>query len=143
MSRMQRNKCSFILVKRAAPVRRWTSRASLWRQANVLAAVAVSIHLAACDQPEASRAVEPAVDHALASRGPQNPALVAEGKTIFRFDTFGDQTFWTDTLRMHEVIRTSVSPNTALGVGLKVDAEALPPSVVAGIQDKSISLDAP
>ena len=26
-------------------------------------------------------------------------------------DTFGDETFWTDTLRMHEVIRTSVSPN--------------------------------
>ena len=140
---MQRNKRSFILVKRAAPVRRWMSRPSRWRQANVLAAVAVSIHLAACDQPEASRAVEPAVDHALASRGPQNPALVAEGKTIFRFDTFGDQTFWTDTLRMHEVIRTSVSPNTALGVGLKVDAEALPASVKAGIQNKTIDLDAP
>jgi len=133
---MQRSKCSFSLVKRAASVR-------CWRRANVLAAVAVSIHLAACDAPDASSAVEPAVDHALAAQGPQNPALVAEGKTIFRFDTFGDETFWTDTLRMHEVIRTSVSPNTALGVGLKVDAEALPPSVVAGIQDKSISLDAP
>jgi cytochrome c5 len=140
---MQRNKCSFILVKRTASARRWTHRGSLWRRVNVLAAMAVGIHLAACDAPDASRAVEPAVDHALAARGPQNPALVAEGKTIFRFDTFGDETFWTDTLRMHEVIRTSVSPNTALGVGLKVDAEALPPSVVAGIQNKTIDLDAP
>ena len=137
---MQRNKCSFILVKRAAPVCRWTSRRSLRRPTNVLAVVAVSIHLAACNEPDASRAVDPAVDHALAA---QNPALVAEGKTIFRFDTFGDETFWTDTLRMHEVIRTSVSPNVALQVGLKVDADALPSSVKAGIQNKTIDLDAP
>src|SRR5437763_1165636 len=33
-----------------------------------------------------------------------DPALIARGKDIFRFDTFGDETFWTDTLRMHEVI---------------------------------------
>src|SRR5215218_10213796 len=99
MSHMQRNKCSFILVKRAAPVRCCTSRRSLRRRVSVLAAVAVGINLAACDQPDASRAVEPAIDHALAAQGPQNPALVAEGKTIFRFDTFGDETFWTDTLR--------------------------------------------
>ncbi len=70
-------------------------------------------------------------------------ALVEQGKQIFRFDTFGDETFWTDTLRMHEVIRTAVDPATALSVGLKVDAEALPPPVVAGIQDGSISLTSP
>ena len=33
---------------------------------------------------------------------PQPPQL--DGRQIFRFDTFGDQTFWTDTLRMHEVM---------------------------------------
>ncbi len=27
-----------------------------------------------------------------------------EGQQIFRFDTFGNEVFWTDTLRMHEVI---------------------------------------
>jgi mono/diheme cytochrome c family protein len=69
-------------------------------------------------------------------------ADVAQGKQIFRFDTFGDETKWTDTLRMHEVIAT-VPPTTALAVGLKVDAEALPTSVVAGIQDGSISLTDP
>ena len=74
---------------------------------------------------------------------PMSPAMIAQGKTIFRFDTFGDETFWTDTLRMHEVIRSAVDPVTALSVGLKVDAEALPPEVVAGILDKSIPLDDP
>ena len=75
--------------------------------------------------------------------GPDKAALVAQGKDIFRFDTFGDETQWTDTLRLHEVIRTSVDPTTALSVGLKVDAKALPPTVVQGIQNKTISLTDP
>ena len=66
--------------------------------------------------------------------------FLAEGQKIFRYDTFGDETQWTDTLRMNEVIQAAVDPTTALAVGLKVDAEALPASVVAGIQDGSISL---
>ena len=52
--------------------------------------------------------------------------VIARGKQIFRFDTFGDETQWSDALRMHEVIRTAVDPKTALSVGLKVDSEALP-----------------
>ncbi|HZN48954.1 MAG TPA: hypothetical protein VFB71_15125, partial [Ramlibacter sp.] len=44
------------------------------------------------------------------------------GQQIFRHDTFGDEIFWSDVLRMHEVIEQAVSPNTALLVGLKVDA---------------------
>jgi len=50
----------------------------------------------------------------------------ADGQSIFRFDTFGDEQFWTDTLQLHTVIQSSVSPIVALGVGLKVDAAALP-----------------
>ena len=68
---------------------------------------------------------------------------VEEGKAIFRFDTFGDETQWSDTLRMHEVIRTSVDPTTALSVGLKVDAEALPPEVVEGIKSGAVDLKSP
>lgn len=73
----------------------------------------------------------------------EQAALVAEGKKIFRFDTFGDEAHWTGTLRIHEVISTAVSPAAALAVGLKVDAEALPPSVVKGIQDGSVDLASP
>src|SRR4029079_16271406 len=65
-----------------------------------------------------------------------------QGKDVFRSDTFGDETFWTDTLMMNQVIQT-VDPMTALSVGLKVDAEALPAAVVAGVQDGSISLTSP
>ena len=72
-----------------------------------------------------------------------DPTLVAQGRSVFRYETFGDETFWTDTLRMHEVIRTAVDPKTALSVGLKVDTDSLPAAVVQGIQNGSISLTSP
>jgi hypothetical protein len=55
---------------------------------------------------------------------------VSEGKRIFRFDTFGDEQLWTDKLGLHKVVESKVDPATALGVGLKVDAEALPPGTL-------------
>jgi mono/diheme cytochrome c family protein len=72
-----------------------------------------------------------------------NAALVAQGKDIFRSDTFGDEAFWTDTLHMNDVIASAVDPTTALAVGLKVDAEALPAAVVQGIQNGTVSLTDP
>jgi hypothetical protein len=53
------------------------------------------------------------------------------GQFIFRHWTFGDEPFWTDTLHLNEVVETGVSPATALAVGLKVDAEQLPPGLLA------------
>jgi mono/diheme cytochrome c family protein len=60
-----------------------------------------------------------------------SPRTIAEGQRIFRFDTFGDEQRWTDTLRMHEIVQ-NVPPATALALGLKVDADAVPPEVLAG-----------
>jgi hypothetical protein len=65
-----------------------------------------------------------------------------EGRRIFRFDTFGSEAFWGDALQMHKAIAgeknggvgAGVSPKTALSVGLKVDAEALPAELVAQIK---------
>jgi len=72
-----------------------------------------------------------------------DPVLVQQGQQIFRYETFGDETFWTDQLHMNQVIETAVSPNTALSVGLKVDASALPPAVVAAIQSGQADLNDP
>lgn len=58
---------------------------------------------------------------------------VADGKEIFRFDTFGDEKFWTDTLQLHQVVATSVDPTTALKVGLKVDADVLPEGILSRV----------
>ena len=107
-------------------------------------AVGVISVLAACrESDESMTVVSPRAEQVSAVSASMNPALVQQGKSIFRFDTYGDETFWTDTLRMHEVIRTAVSPKTALAVGLKVDADALPPSVKAGILNGTIDLNAP
>ncbi len=64
------------------------------------------------------------------------------GKNIFRFDTFGDEQFWTDVLRMHDAI-SGVDPATALAVGLKVDVEALPKKIVGGLRVGRVDLNDP
>ncbi|MFL5577059.1 MAG: hypothetical protein ACJ79S_13935 [Gemmatimonadaceae bacterium] len=118
-----------------------SSRRWLGPWVSVLAGLALAFGIEACEDERPTAPRPP--DASLAARGPLNPALVARGKTIFRFDTYGDETFWTDTLRLHEVIRTSVSPAKALAVGLKVDVDALPPAVKAGLQAGTIDLDDP
>ena len=67
---------------------------------------------------------------------------VQNGRAIFRFDTFRDEQLWTDVLRMHEVIET-VDPTTALGVGLKVDVQALPPRLIAALRAGQVDLTDP
>ena len=65
-----------------------------------------------------------------------------QGQRIFRYDTFGDEQFWTDVLRMQEAIST-VDPKTALAVGLKVDVEALPRSVIRALRAGQVDLTDP
>ena len=64
------------------------------------------------------------------------------GQAIFRYDTFGDEQLWTGVLRMHEVIAT-VPPATALAVGLKVDVDALPRTLVAALRAGRVDLTDP
>jgi hypothetical protein len=78
-------------------------------------------------------------------------AMLQRGREIFRFDTFGNEGFWGDTLRLHEAIAGAqlggvgpgVSPRTALAVGLKVDVDALPPQVKRKIVSGNLNLDDP
>ena len=58
------------------------------------------------------------------------PAASFDPQETFRYDTYGDEALWTDVLRFHEVVET-ISPEVALGVGLKVDSEALPDGLLA------------
>jgi hypothetical protein len=111
-------------------------------RALLLGAVLISLS-AACARDDPTLVAVAASPNDVEPAASFNPATLATGQSIFRFDTFGDETFWTDTLHMNEVIASSVSPNAALKVGLKVDAAALPDPVKRGIQDGSIDLDAP
>jgi hypothetical protein len=65
-----------------------------------------------------------------------------DGKFIFRFDTFGDEQLWTETLQMQHAIR-HVSPASVLSVGLKVDVDALPQAVVNALIAGQVNLNDP
>ncbi|HKP82814.1 MAG TPA: hypothetical protein VJT69_12370 [Pyrinomonadaceae bacterium] len=77
--------------------------------------------------------------------------MLGEGKQTFRFDTFGDEAFWTDALQLNRAIAGAanggvgpgVSPKTALAVGLKVDVDALPESLVSQLKHGRVNLDDP
>jgi len=77
--------------------------------------------------------------------------LIDQGKQTFRFDTFGDEAFWGDTLKLHQAVAGSklggvgggVSPKTALAVGLKVDMDALPEELVTSLKAGKVNLDDP
>jgi hypothetical protein len=77
--------------------------------------------------------------------------MLEEGKQIFRFDTFGDEVFWSDKLKLHQAIQGSkfggvgagLSPKAALAVGLKVDMDALPASLVGQVKRGEVNLDDP
>jgi hypothetical protein len=69
-------------------------------------------------------------------------AGLEEGRNVFRYDTFGDEQLWTDVLRMHDVI-SAIDPVTALGVGLKVDVEALPRPLIDALSRGQVDLTNP
>jgi len=76
---------------------------------------------------------------------------IDQGRKIFRYDTFGSEAFWGDALQLHRAIAgeknggvgPGVSPKTALSVGLKVDADALPAQLKAQIKAGKVDLDDP
>ena len=60
--------------------------------------------------------------------------MFEKGKAVFRFETFGDEIFWTDQLQLQKAIADSkhggngkgITPKQALDAGLKVDLAVLP-----------------
>jgi hypothetical protein len=73
-----------------------------------------------------------------------------DGQQIFRYDTFGSEAYWGDALQLHKAIAGArhggvggVSPKTALSVGLKVDVDALPETLVAQVKAGKVNLDDP
>jgi hypothetical protein len=77
--------------------------------------------------------------------------MLEEGRRVFRYETFGDEAYWGDTLKLHRAIAGAklggvgpgVSPKTALSVGLKVDVDAVPAPVAAALKAGKVDLDDP
>lgn len=89
--------------------------------------------------------------HFVKGQEPAKTLQIQNGMRTFRFDTFGDEAWWGDTLRLHEAIEGArrggtgpgISPATALSLGLKVDLDALPPSLVQQLKKGKVDLNDP
>jgi hypothetical protein len=74
-----------------------------------------------------------------------------EGRSTFRFDTFGDEAFWGAMLHLQEAIEgkklggvgPGLSPKNALALGLKMDVQALPEEVIEDLKDGRVNLNDP
>ncbi|MBC8045818.1 MAG: hypothetical protein H7Y00_03425 [Fimbriimonadaceae bacterium] len=77
--------------------------------------------------------------------------MLEEGKQTFRFETFGDEVYWTDALQLNKAIAgeknggvgPGLSPKAALAAGLKVDMDVIPADVAAAIKAGKVNLDDP
>lgn len=126
-------------------------------QVSVMALVAVAACGDDSDRPAASDDTTPPVSDGGTMVTPVDPVkdqmarMIDEGRRTFRFDTFGDEAFWGDALKLHQAIAgqanggvgPGVSPRTALAVGLKVDMAALPADVIRALEQGMVNLDDP
>src|SRR5215213_2332928 len=77
--------------------------------------------------------------------------MIDEGRQTFRFDTFGDEAFWGDMLKLHQAIEGAsfggtgpgLTPTAALGLGLKVDLGALPKQLEKDLGKGRVDLNSP
>ena len=109
----------------------------------------LAMMVAVADESTDDRAKQLGANDRAINRNAEN--LVERGRQIFRFDTFGSQAFFGDALQLHRAIAGAknggvgpgVSPKTALAVGLKVDADALPDALKAQLKAGKANLDDP
>jgi hypothetical protein len=118
----------------------------------VMASCAATVLAAALVSAQSGRAGprddRPTFDDTIADNATD---LFTRGRQTFRFDTFGDEHFWGDTLKLHQAIEGArfggvgpgLSPATALAVGLKVDAAMLPQSLIDALRQGRVDLNDP
>jgi len=125
-----------------------------YRKATILLVTAVSIAalcvlLLAQEKPASTAPQTPTAADKINNANAQR--MMDQGRHIFRFDTFGSETVWGDALQLQKAIAgeknggigPGVSPKTALSVGLKVDADALPADLVASLKAGKVNLGDP
>jgi len=117
-----------------------------WRRSTAVTALLLGIWALALTsaQRDPRTVLEPAVaDNA--------KRLLDEGRRVFRYETFGDEAYWGETLKLHRAIAGArnggvgpgLSPKAALAAGLKVDVDSVPPPVAAALKAGRVDLDDP
>jgi len=117
----------------------------------VAAAAVLSAVIAIAASPKRGAAVGPAPAGFDAQITDHAQTMLEQGRQIFRYDTFGSEAFWGDALELHKAIAggkqggvgPGVSPKTALAVGLKVDADAVPAALQKQLKAGKVDLNDP
>lgn len=66
---------------------------------------------------------------------PHASGSAAAGRDVFRFETFGNEGFWTDAARLPQgMIAAKVTPKQALDAGLQLDIDAVDPALRRAIE---------
>lgn len=102
-------------------------------------------------QPDPDGTIRPRAkgpDQAMVQNAVQS---IEKGRQIFRFDTFGDEAFWGDTLNLDATIAGAanggigpgLTPAQALGLGLKVDIDAIPQPLQNKLRRGEVNLNDP
>ncbi len=69
---------------------------------------------------------------------PHRMGSAAAGREVFRFETFGNEGFWTDALRWLRGIREAgVTPLDVLAAGMLIDAERVEPALLAQLRGEA------
>jgi hypothetical protein len=123
-----------------------------WSPVLIRSAIAGALGLAALSLPIVAQTVSQTTGKSFSDASDAYAKkLLADGKQIFRFDTFGDEDFWGGQLKLHQAIQGSklggvgpgVSPKQALELGLKVDMDAVPKAVADALKAGKVDLNDP
>ena len=102
------------------------------RASGLVALIVATCVFAGCGSSDNGRqspvAVDTGSDGPTSTEAPVVHAVgnVASGQQVFRMETFGNEGFWTDALRLQQgMMATRMTPLKALQLGLMIDSDAL------------------
>jgi len=114
---------------------KWVQCSGGFRFFWVLCVLVVTLSGAACSRSKEAAQIE-ARHAALDGPGinenpnPHQTGNAAAGREVFRFETFGNEGFWTDAARLPKgMMDARFTPKQALEAGLQVDIEAVDPAM--------------
>ena len=107
-----------------------TSKTLLRGRAILFTSIGLTLALAGCTSPSMTMSEPMPASDGPAEQGPVLPMRhdgnATAGRDVFRFETFGNEGFWTDAVQLPQgMVAAGVTPLKALQLGVQVDMDAL------------------